>query len=87
MNKIKYPCPVCGYYTFSEQPPGTYFICDVCFWEDDPIQYEDHDYKGGANKESLNDARANYKKIGAKSIDVLQLVREPLEAELPSNNQ
>ena len=25
-------------------------ISPVCFWEDDPVQLDDRDYKGGANR-------------------------------------
>ncbi len=37
---------------FSE-PPGTYEICDVCGWEDDPVQLAHPLMGGGANKFSL----------------------------------
>ena len=59
MNKIieKYKCPCCGFYTFDEKPNGNYDICPVCFWEDDPIQLEDNEYEGGANRVSLVQAR------------------------------
>lgn len=30
------------------------------FWEDDPIQLEDNEYKGGANRVSLIQARHNF---------------------------
>lgn len=49
------PCPCCGCRTLDEI--GAYEICDVCGWEDDPVQSTDPDYRGGANKESLNEAR------------------------------
>jgi hypothetical protein len=49
------PCPCCRSRTISE--PGTYEICDVCGWEDDPVQSADPDYRGGANKMSLREAR------------------------------
>ncbi|MFV1884526.1 MAG: CPCC family cysteine-rich protein [Balneola sp.] len=32
----KYYCPCCVYDTLIEEPPGTYNICKICFWEDDP---------------------------------------------------
>jgi rubredoxin len=51
-------CPVCGHRTLSER--GTYEICSVCGWEDDPAQSSDPDLAGGANRESLNQARANW---------------------------
>jgi len=78
-----YPCPVCGYLTFTEPLDGTYVICPVCFWEDDPVQLRDPDYAGGANTVSLNQARINYKEFGAVEKRVLEYVREPLPEEKP----
>lgn len=54
-----YPCPCCGAKTISE--PGQYEICDVCDWEDDPVQSAEPDYAGGANHISLNAARTAWK--------------------------
>ena len=51
-------CPCCGSRTISEA--GAYEICEVCGWEDDPTQSADPEYKGGANKESLNEARSRW---------------------------
>ncbi|SCP95809.1 CPCC family cysteine-rich protein [Anaerobium acetethylicum] len=59
----KYKCPCCGNYTLAEEPPGTYEICMVCEWEDDRSQFLDPDYRGGANRLSLNEARRNYEKF------------------------
>lgn len=39
---------------------GEYEICDVCGWEDDPVQSADPDYVGGANKLSLKEARKEW---------------------------
>ncbi len=36
-------------------------ICNNCGWESDPIQEDNPDYKGGANKMSLNEARKAFK--------------------------
>ena len=36
---VKYTCPCCGYKTLDEEPPNTYDICEICFWEDDGFQY------------------------------------------------
>ena len=44
-----------------------YDICPICFWEDDGVQFADPDYEGGANEESLNAARANFRSLGASS--------------------
>ena len=57
VGKIK--CPVCGKYTFEEY--GDYDVCEVCHWENDPLQYDDPDLAGGANTLSLNEAKAKYK--------------------------
>lgn len=37
-------------------------ICPNCGWEKDTTQNENPNYKGGANKMSLNEAREAYKK-------------------------
>lgn len=51
-------CPVCGKYSFTEY--GAYEICPVCFWEDDPLQRKYPWLRGGANNDSLNEAREHY---------------------------
>ena len=53
IKKIK--CPCCGKGAVAE-----YEVCDFCSWENDPIQHEKPDYKGGANKMSLKEARNAY---------------------------
>jgi predicted nucleotidyltransferase len=51
-------CPVCGLENaFSE--PACYDICERCGWEDDPVQFANPDFPGGANKSSLKEARAH----------------------------
>lgn len=45
----KYQCPCCGYFTYSEKPSNTFQLCEVCFWEDDGIQFDDPLYEDGAN--------------------------------------
>ena len=52
-NKIK--CPCCG-----KTNVGEYDICNVCGWENDPVQLRKPDFKGGANKMSLEEARQAY---------------------------
>ena len=51
-------CPCCGRYIFDEK--GGYEICPVCGWEDDPSQKRWPDMDGGANRDSLNEARRKY---------------------------
>ena len=77
-----YPCPCCGYLTLSAKPPGTFEICPVCHWEDDNAQHDDPDLTGGANRESLNQARANFVEFGAISREALSYVRRPLKQEI-----
>ena len=79
---IKYKCVCCDYRTLSSQPPGTFEICPVCYWEDDNVQFDDPNYDGGANNISLNKARENYKRIGAIIDDYIKSVREPLDDEI-----
>lgn len=80
----RYPCPCCGYLTYLGEPGGSYDICPVCFWEDDLVQFKDHNYRGGANKMSLNEARENFKRFGAKDLDKVQFVRPPKPEEKPN---
>lgn len=46
-------CPSCGFLTVDEETYGTYNICEVCGWEDDPVQLANPSSGGGANSESL----------------------------------
>ena len=82
---MTYACPCCRNLTLSEQPPGTYEVCPVCYWEDDPVQFDDEEYEGGANSVSLKQARQNYQAFGACSEDVRADVRKPTADEAPQN--
>lgn len=77
----RYPCPCCRYLTLAEEPPGTYEICEVCGWEDDPVQSEDPSYAGGANTVSLLTARATFEELGAIDQKSLAHVRPPTAEE------
>lgn len=81
-----YKCLCCGYLTLGEEPPGTFQICPVCYWEDDPVQAADPMYEGGANGVSLNQARINFHGFGASIRQALKLVRDPLPEEIPCDN-
>ncbi len=86
MNK-KFSCPCCGFYTFSEKPPGTYMICPVCYWEDDQLQFEDPFFEGGANSVSLEQAKKNFKLFSAVSEEFKNQVRLPTQEEkTPTKN-
>ncbi len=80
-KKEKFACPCCGYKTFNHEPNGSFDICLVCFWEDDPIQLNDPDYKGGANPMSLRQAQQNFLEFGACDREMLQNVRQPFADE------
>ncbi|MDR6821158.1 hypothetical protein J2X76_006364 [Neorhizobium sp. 2083] len=54
----KYACACCDNYTIDV--PGTYEICEICYWEDDPVQLEEPDLPGGANSLSLNQAKRSW---------------------------
>ncbi|MCL2338208.1 MAG: hypothetical protein FWC60_12420 [Firmicutes bacterium] len=53
-------CPVCGEYEFAKD--FDLDVCEVCGWENDGVQLDDPDYRGGANQESLNEYRAIWRK-------------------------
>lgn len=86
MNDLKFACPCCGYKTFRENPNGSYDICEVCFWEDDPIQLDDPEYEGGANRVSLKQGQKNYMEFGACEREMIKNVRQPNRDEQRDEN-
>lgn len=56
-SPILHPCPCCGFRTLEDAERGSFELCGVCGWEDDPVQLADVDYRGGPNGESLRQAR------------------------------
>ena len=50
----KHTCPVCGRYQFEAWN-------DVCDWCNDGVQESEPNYRGGANRMSLNEAKEAYK--------------------------
>lgn len=77
----KFACPCCGYKTFEEQPNGSYNVCQVCFWEDDPIQLDNPNYEGGANRVSLSQGQKNFIEFGACEREMIKNVRKPTKNE------
>lgn len=75
-SKGLYTCPCCNFNTLPIQPPNSFEICPVCFWEDDGLQYANKSMEEGANPVSLEQAQANYKKWGAIEESVKNFVRE-----------
>lgn len=49
-------CPVCGRTHVAE-----YDICNICGWENDPVQASKPTLPGGANQMSLEEARKAYR--------------------------
>jgi len=82
----KFACPCCGYKTFKEQPNGSYDICQVCFWEDDPIQLDNPDYEGGANRVSLKQGQKNFVEFGACEREMTKNVRQLTKDEQREKN-
>ncbi|WP_431028366.1 CPCC family cysteine-rich protein [Lysinibacillus sp. LZ02] len=80
---MKYTCPCCGYKTLTEKPPGTFEICEICeicYWEDDNVQFNHPDVEGGANVPPLKKAQQNYIQFGAcdeASIPSVRKVKDP----------
>jgi hypothetical protein len=48
-------CRCCGSPTLEER--DAWEVCRTCGWEDDPLQASKPDYAGGANIQSLSQAR------------------------------
>ncbi len=64
-------------------PPGTHDICPVCYWQDDGVQFDDIDIRGGANVVSLRQAWVNFQKLGACSAEFQTFVRPATANEIP----
>ncbi len=75
-----YPCPCCGYFVF-EEPPGSFAICPICFWEDDEVQLRFPTLAVGANRASLMDAQRNFQRLGASEPRFVQNCRPPTPAD------
>jgi hypothetical protein len=56
-QRVSLPCPACGFETVCESTYGTYGICPLCDWEEDPVQLANPCTGGGANRKSLAEAQ------------------------------
>lgn len=62
-----YFCPCCGYRVLHQQPPGTYLVCPICFWED------------VGDSRGLRRSQLNFVSFGACNLQWLSQVRPPTE--------
>ncbi|SCM92736.1 Uncharacterized protein BWINRASL_00968 [Bacillus mycoides] len=72
--------------TLEEEPPGTYEICSICYWEDDEVQFNDHDFEGGANEASLRQAQKNFIAFGASEESFVGSVKKPTGEDMKDAN-
>ena len=83
MKCSKYKCPCCENYTLNHDVYGHYGeVCEVCLWQSDEIQDNNPNIKEGFNPVSLNEARENYKRIGAITEKYVRYARKPKKEEL-----
>jgi hypothetical protein len=72
----RHECACCGYLT--KLNPGSYQICPVCWWEDDPaVEWNGPEAHSGPNRISLNGARANFARFGASRERFKEFARGP----------
>jgi hypothetical protein len=65
-----YECPCCSYKNLPVR--GEYFICSVCFWEDDGSN--DPEHYSGPNHMTLKEAQDNFSQFGACTEDSLKSI-------------
>ncbi len=81
--KLDSACEVCGFNTFYSDERGRFFICPVCFWEDDEFhQNPDEPCYGPNHGISVNQARKNYHEFDAYRKEAIKDVRKPLPEEI-----
>lgn len=81
---MRYKCDCCGYYSLNNYSDE---ICHVCGWQEDNVQRRYPDFTGGANENSLNEAKKNYRMFGVFDLEYIDEVRKPYPEELPENNR
>lgn len=74
-NASKYPCPCCGYLSFHDRP-GSYEICEICYWMDDAPSLRYATIPIAGNEVSLVQAQDNYRSFGASTLSMHRHVRD-----------
>ena len=70
-------CPCCGYNTFNPEKRLELEICPICFWEDDPLQFNDPALEFSCNLVSLVQAQKNYEELGTSEPDMKRYCKKP----------
>ena len=72
-------CPACGYQTLDEGSTGTWVICPICFWEDEPYPLNEPDtVTGGPNGDlSIAQAREHVREYGDVYVGGGDSTRQP----------
>jgi hypothetical protein len=79
-------CLCCGYRTIKgyetafgyTTTPYTSCICPICFWQDDPVDYDEPNVSaGGPNHVSMKQAQRNFLAFGASEVRFQPNVRKP----------
>jgi hypothetical protein len=65
-----------------DEPPGSYVICRICFWEDDLLQLYYPHQAGGANQCNLIEGQVNFVQFGACERAMSKKVRKPAESDV-----
>jgi len=78
----RHACPCCQKLTLRRRDRGSLEICPVCYWKDDPGQFENPMLQSRANACSLQQARENYANFGYSDRSVAQFVRRPYQNEM-----
>ncbi|MGG4498398.1 CPCC family cysteine-rich protein [Brevibacillus reuszeri] len=74
---MKFTCPCCGIKSMSNENRGTIETCEICFWHNDFVQFQDPNRLYGANDVSLRQAQHNYMMFGASQEIYIPYVRKP----------